>query len=399
MRIPLPSTNWFNKTVMNLPHSMRVSIAGCLLIMLTAVKISAAVPRPDHVVICILENHSYNQIVGAADAPYINSLLPQSAHLMEYYALTHPSQPNYIMMFSGQNQGETTDNLPTGTPWTTPNLGASLINTGYTFTGYSEDLPTLGSTVASSGAYARKHCPWVNWQGSGQNQIPSTCSMSMDNFPTDFTHLPDVAFVIPNQNNDMHNGSDPVKIQVGDSWVQHNLKGYIDWAMTHNSLFILTFDEDNFSSVNHIPCLFMGEKVQPGSYYLNGYTHYDLLRTVEDMFTLPHAGNAATAHSIEEIWMQPTQVADVAKAFQTSIFPNPVTDDSKISIDVKDYNRGSVSLVVYDVTGRRVSHEEIQLTPGMNQVPFRKEQLPSGIFTYALENEDRVFVSGKIVVQ
>jgi hypothetical protein len=221
----------------------------------------------------------------------------------------------------------------------------------------------------------------------------------MDDFPVDYNHLPDLSFVIPNQNNDMHNGSDPVKIQVGDSWVQHNLKGYIDWALTHNSLLILTFDEDNFTSINHIPCLFIGQMVQPGSYYLNGYTHYDLLRTVEDMFTLPHSGNAATAHSIEEIWMQPTAVEDAAMSLQTSIYPNPVTDESKISVDVSDNNEGSVSLVIYDVTGRKVSHEELQLNPGRNQIPFRRENLPSGVFTYALVNDNKVYGSGKIVVQ
>src|SRR4051812_21509385 len=87
----------------------------------------AVVPRPDHVIICMMENHSYQQIIGSASAPYINSLLPISAQLEEYYGLTHPSQPNYLMLFSGSDQGESTDNLPQGTPWTTPNLGGSMI--------------------------------------------------------------------------------------------------------------------------------------------------------------------------------------------------------------------------------------------------------------------------------
>jgi hypothetical protein len=360
---------------------------------------SATVPRPDHVVICILENHSYNQIIGSPDAPFINSLLNRSAHLMEYYALTHPSQPNYIMLFSGNNQGETTDNLPSGTPWTTPNLGASLLHTGYTFAGYSEDLPTWGSTVASSGAYARKHCPWVNWQGTGQNQIPPSCNLSMIEFPTNYSHLPDLSFVIPNQNNDMHNGSDPYKIQTGDAWIEHHLKPYIDWCANNNSLFILTFDEDNFSSTNHIACMFIGQQVQPGSYYLNGYTHYDLLRTLEDMFTLPHSGNAGTAHAIEEIWMQPTSVGQLTDNFHSRIFPNPVTGESKLSIEVKGENEGSVSFVMYDMTGRKVGHREVQLMPGINEIPFRKDDLPGGVYTYALISESKIYGSGKFIVE
>ena len=62
------------------------------------------VPRPDHVVICVLENHGYWSIVGSPYAPFINGLIGRSALLQEYYALTHPSQPNYIMLYSGDAQ-------------------------------------------------------------------------------------------------------------------------------------------------------------------------------------------------------------------------------------------------------------------------------------------------------
>src|SRR2546421_11856526 len=67
------------------------------------------VPRPDHVLIVIEENHSYSQIIGAAAAPYINSLAYSGALFSQSFALTHPSQPNYIALFSGSTQGVTTD--------------------------------------------------------------------------------------------------------------------------------------------------------------------------------------------------------------------------------------------------------------------------------------------------
>lgn len=389
----------------NRPHPSKKIILHFLLfiaLFLEGSKCSlASVPRPDHVVICILENHSYNQIVGSTAAPYINSLVPESANLKEFYGLSHPSQPNYLMMFSGANQGETTDNLPSGTPWTTKNLGSSLLYTGYTFASYSEGLPSQGSTVGTSGSYARKHCPWVNWQGTGTNQIPASCNKSMNDFPTNFSHLPDLSYVIPNQNNDMHNGSDPARITTGDSWVKTNLKAYIDWAKQNNSLLILTFDEDNFTPTNHIMCLFIGQMVQNGSYAANTYNHYDLLRTLEDMFTLPHAGNAATATPIEEIWKSTsvgiTSISDINFA---GVYPNPVTDYSQIVFENKnrDQNNKEIHLVISDIAGRIKSDEVVTLLPGRNNYAFRREGFSSGLYTFMLLDENAVIGKGKLIV-
>ncbi len=363
--------------------------------------ISANLPKPNHVVICILENHSYQQIVGSVHTPYINSLILMSANLQEFYALTHPSQPNYLMLFSGSNQGVTSDNLPSGTPWTTPNLGASLINSGSTFVTYSEGLPNTGSTVGASGAYARKHCPWVNWQGNGVNQIPASSNLSMNDFPTDFNLLPDVSFVIPDQNNDMHNGSDPERISVGDNWVEKNLKAYVDWAMENNSLFILTFDEDNFTPINRIMCLFIGPMVRQGNYYLNRYNHYDLLHTLEDMFTLPYSGNSANAKAINEIWMTSVSVNDLIPSFITgSIYPNPLSDNSRIvlSSDPGNNNINEMLFKIFDINRKLISEEVIYLIPGSKSYAFRKDGLSSGIYTFQIWNERNLRGTGKFVI-
>ena len=361
----------------------------------------AAVPKPDHVVICILENHSYQQIIGSNYTPYINTLVFQSANLQEYYALTHPSQPNYLMLFSGSNQGETTDNLPAGTPWTTTNLGGSLLNSGNTFKAYSEGLPTPGSTVAVSGAYARKHCPWVNWQGNGVNQIPSSCNLSMTEFPTNFNLLPDVSFVIPNQNNDMHNGSDPGRVSAGDNWLQQYLKPYVDWAQDNNSLFILIFDEDNFTTTNRIMSLFIGPMVRQGNYYLKSYNHYDLLHTIEEMYSLPHAGNSANAQSIDEIWLSTLGVQDLSETSLSAIvYPNPIKENSRILItEETGKSTSDMHLSIYDIAGKLVSDEIIHILPGKNSYAFRKEGFSNGVYTFQIKNERTLLSSGKVVVE
>jgi phosphatidylinositol-3-phosphatase len=286
-------------------EAKRLRLIVCVFF-LTITRMHAVIPLPDHVVICMLENHDYSTIIGSANAPYINQLALLSANMTNFYALTHPSQPNYIMLFSGTNQGEVTDASCAGTPWSTPNLGAALIDSGFTFAGYSEDLPVVGSLVAASGAYARKHCPWTNWQGPGLNQLPDSTNLPMTMFPSDFSLLPDLSFVIPNQVNDMHDGSDPARITLADSWIQTHLDSFINWASVNNSLFILTFDEDNGSHQNHIPCLFIGPMVNAGN-YPSSYHLYDLLRTLLEMYGLPFFGNSIHAKTITEIWKQDNQ--------------------------------------------------------------------------------------------
>ena len=271
---------------------------------MTPVALHAQVPRPDHILIVFEENRSYSEIIGSTAAPYINSLAADSngAVFTQSMALTHPSQPNYIMLFSGSNQGVTDDNLPANLPFATPNLGAALLASGLSFAGYSEDLPYVGFTGEYSGTYARKHNPWVNWQGASANAVPSVSNQPLTNLPSVYSQLPTVLFVIPNTTDDMHDGPDPQAITTADTWLKTTLDGYIQWAKSHNSLFILTFDEDDGSVPNHIPTLFVGQMVKHGQYteYID---HYNVLRTLEEMYSLPYAGNSSTSSSIKDCWL------------------------------------------------------------------------------------------------
>ena len=358
----------------------------------------ATVPRPDHVVICVLENHGYPQVMGTSYSPYLDHLASIGANLQEYYALTHPSQPNYIMMFSGTNQGITDNNLPSGTPWSTPNLGGSLLQAGFSFKGYSEDLPTAGSTVGASGAYARKHSPWVHWQGNGVNQIPSNLNVPFSDFPTNFNLLPDVSFVIPNQNNDMHNGSDPARIISGDEWVQQNLGAYVTWAQTHNSLFIVIFDEDNGSFYNRVPCIFVGPMVEPGNYASLGYDHYDFLRTLEEMYSLPYAGNSATAEPINEIWRLNAEIAGTVKnEWSVKIVPNPVSIDSKIILENAEIFT-EIEFQLFNILGSKIIEQQNISTTGPVSLPFKPEELAKGLYIYKIRNKGRVMASGKLLI-
>jgi phosphatidylinositol-3-phosphatase len=255
-----------------------------------AVPAAASVPRFDHIVLVMFENRAFSQIDGSASAPYLNSLAGQGAKLSKSFAITHPSQPNYIALFSGSTQGVTNDDCPKS--FTGANLGAQLTGAGLSFAGYSETMPTAGFTGCTSGNYARKHNSWVDFSST-----PASANLTFAAFPTDFTRLPTVAFVSPDLCSDMHDCS----IGTGDTWQRDHLNAYAQWAKAHNSLLIVTFDEDNRAAMNQIYTLFVGAHVTPGT-YPEQINHYSVLRTIEASYGLAGINNAASSAPITDVF-------------------------------------------------------------------------------------------------
>jgi phosphatidylinositol-3-phosphatase len=249
-----------------------------------------AVPRPDHVVVVLEENHSFADIVGNPAAPYLNSLAAKGALFTASFAVAHPSEPNYLALFSGSTQGLTDDSCPR--TFAGNSLGAELASAGLGFAGYAESLPNTGFTGCSAGEYARKHAPWVNFPA-----IPASASLPFTAFPTNYASLPTLSFVIPNLSNDMHDGT----IAQGDSWLRANLDGYARWAAGHNSLLLVTWDEDDYSQANQVPTILVGARVKPGR-YPERIDHYSVLRTLEAAYSLPPLGLAASATPITDCW-------------------------------------------------------------------------------------------------
>jgi phosphatidylinositol-3-phosphatase len=253
---------------------------------------AAALPTPSHVVIVIEENRSQANIIGNKSAPFINALAAGGALMAQSFAETHPSEPNYLALFAGNTFGVTKDVCPVNAG-AAPNLASELLSAGYTFGGYAEDLPAVGSPVCSAGKYARKHVPWANF-----SNVPPANSVPFSAFPMgNYANLPTVSFVIPNNDNNMHDGS----IAAGDAWLNRQLSGYANWAVANNSLLIVTWDEDDNTRRNQIPTVFYGAHVQRGSYD-EQITHYNVLSTLEQMYGLPKTGNAAAAPAITAIW-------------------------------------------------------------------------------------------------
>jgi len=276
-------------------------------------------PKYDHILIVVEENKDYEQIIGNKDAPYINMLATEGANFTRMFGEEHPSEGNYFWMFSGNNQNVGFEDRVPSSRFSTSSLGEQLIKKGLSFKGYSESLPAIGSEADVTPPncrypciYGRKHVPWISFAAIPNGTTADASSnLRFVDFPSDYTKLPTVAFVIPNMENDMHNGAPKDSVPAGDLWLKRNIDSYYQWAKTHNSLLILTFDEnddkDGYRGLtdpsispdhdqsghdlqNRIATIFAGAHVKANYAESNGMTHVNILRTLEAMYGLPKSG-------------------------------------------------------------------------------------------------------------
>jgi hypothetical protein len=222
-------------------------------------------------------------------------------------------------LFSGNNQNVGFYDKVPSQKFSASSLGEQLIRRGFSFKGYSESLPAIGSEVDITPpgcnypcVYGRKHVPWISFAAiPNGTTIDNSSNLRFADFPSDYTKLPTVAFVIPNMENDMHNGAVEDSVPTGDLWLKRNIDPYYQWAKTHNSLLIVTFDENDDKGgyrgltdprlnpdhdqrrhdlQNRIPTIFAGAYVKANYAEPSGMTHVNILRTIEAMYGLPKSG-------------------------------------------------------------------------------------------------------------
>jgi hypothetical protein len=249
-------------------------------------------PHAKNVIVVIMENRDYDLVVGSSDAPYINdTLIPAGALMTDSHAVTHPSQPNYLALFSGSTQGITDDSCPHS--FSTANFGAELLaKSSAGFAGFSESMPSDGYTGCTSGEYARKHNPWVNFTND-----PATSNLiyngALPGTP------PTVSIVVPNLCNDMHDCS----TQTGDNWLKANVPAMLSYLAANDGLFVLTWDEadPDTDGTNHIATLLIGPMVVPGQ-YAQDITHYSILKTLEKITKVKCTASACKAKLLTGMW-------------------------------------------------------------------------------------------------
>jgi phosphatidylinositol-3-phosphatase len=272
---------------------------------LSVALLAAAVPPYKHIFVIMDENKNFSTILDPASAPNISALAKTYGNATNFFAETHPSEPNYVALVSGDTFGVTDDgyHMLDG-----PNLAAQLTKAGLSWKGYYESIPAPGSDAARGGLYAFKHSGFMNFASVRNDPDRAAHIVGFDQFESDVASgtLPAFALIVPNLCNDMHGApscpDDAALIRRGDT-VVGNLVSKIQstevWKSSDNVAIVITFDESENKTEpggGHIPTIVITNHGPRNKSDNTAYTHYSLLRTIEDALGLqPYLGHAAEA--------------------------------------------------------------------------------------------------------
>ncbi len=316
-----------------------------------------SVPPLSHVIVIMMENQAY---VNMKTLPYISTLISAYSSFADSYAITHPSQPNYLAIWSGSTQKITDDTCPApGSPFSTPNLGQACEAAGLTWRAYCEGLPSDGYTGCSAdgGLYMRKHAPWTDFGNLNHNN-----ERPYSDLATDLANgtLPNLAFVIPNMCDDMHDCAP----SVGDTWLSKNVPSMLA-GLGPNGLLVLTWDEDDDAHGNNILTVFAGPLVRSGYISTTVINHYTVLRTIGDGLSLAPIGLASGQNPILDVWRGISGAGTIpaTRAWLGAVTPNP-SGGSFAALLSLPLGR-QVEAAIFDAGGREV-------------VPAIREPGPSG---------------------
>jgi phospholipase C len=262
-----------------------------------------SIPAFSHIFTIVMENRSYDQIIGNNSAPYMNSLATQYALAANYYGVIHPSLPNYIALTAGDTFTITKN--CTDCFIDTPNIVDQLETAGKSWKAYIESMPSPCFVGDAGSLYRQKHNPFIYFDSIRNN--PARCAkiVPFEQFDADLQSgaLPQYVWITPNMCNSMHDCS----VKTGDDW----LKLWVDKilaspAWQQNGVLFVTFDEGRpsddtgcceYAVGGHIVTLVISPLAKPAFQSQVAYDHYSLLRTIEEAWSMPLLNKANCACS------------------------------------------------------------------------------------------------------
>ncbi|CAG89960.1 DEHA2F27346p [Debaryomyces hansenii CBS767] len=254
----------------------------------------------DRFVVIWLENT--NEKTASADAD-LRWLAERGITLTNYWALTHPSEPNYIASVSGDTFGLDKDSFIT-IPSNISTVVDLLETENITWGEYQEDLPysgfqglTFSSHDNSAKGYVRKHNPLISFDSITNNSSRLSKIKNFTEFHNDLGRheLPSWMFIAPNMMNDGHDSN----IETAGRWCRKFVEPLFDNEyFISKTLMLITFDEnESYSEANKVWALLLGGVIDKS--HLNTsdntyYTHYSELSTVENNWDLCNLGRNDT---------------------------------------------------------------------------------------------------------
>jgi acid phosphatase len=285
----------------------------------------AQVPKSNHVVVVLEENHSYSSVVGSSAMPYFNSLASQNVLATQYYANTHPSIGNYLELTAGQI---ITNNDGYSATISADNIVRHMLTAAKTWKSYAQSLPSVGYTGGDVYPYIRHHNPLSYFSDVVNSSVQRLNLVPFTHFATDLNNnqLPNFSFIAPDQHNNAHDCpagmstcSDAQKLAAADAFLKANIAPLLsNPAFQQDGILIILFDEsfstDTAHGGGHVAALMLGPNVKKGYKSTTLYQHQNLLRTVMDALGMKtYPGAAATA----------ADAADMADVFSGSPTPAP----------------------------------------------------------------------------
>jgi len=259
-------------------------------------------PNFGHVFVILMENEESTSIIGNSSAPYINDLASRYGLATNATAVSHPSEPNYLAIWSGSTQGVTDDGVYNFSSGST--IADQIEASGRSWHMAAQNVPLgcyTGATASGgedgAGTYARKHEPAISWTSVSGH--PTRCARI-----TDFSHfdptLGNFWFITPNLCNDMHDCS----IATGDTFLKGFMPKILSSSVFASSLVVLTWDEGSTSlgGGGRIATVVISPLGKPAYRSATAHDHYSLLRTVEAAWGLPCLANACTANDLREFF-------------------------------------------------------------------------------------------------
>ena len=261
------------------------------------------IPRSNHVVVVVEENHSYSSVIGNSAMPYLNSLAGKYAVATQYYANTHPSIGNYFEMTAGQI---ITNNDSFTSMVTSDNMVRHMLSAARTWKSYAEGLPSVGYTGGDSGSYVRHHNPFSYFSDVRNSSVEKLNLVPATRFLTDVSNhaLPQFSFLVPDEANDGHNGS----LGQADNWLKVHIAPLLNsTAFQQDGILIIVFDEsfdsDTAHGGGHIAAVVVGPKVKRGYKSTLFYQQQSLLKTVLKALGLgSYPGASASAPAMNDIF-------------------------------------------------------------------------------------------------
>jgi acid phosphatase len=261
-----------------------------------------------HVFIVVEENSNYSSVIGNSSMPYLNSLANEYGLATQYYADTHPSVSNYLMLTTGQIITKDDSQTPLTLPVSADNVVRELIASGKTWKQYAESIPSVGylgnDSICCGGQYYTRHAPlpyMTDAQVAGQltNIVPFT------QFATDLANnaLPNYGFITPNGCNDAHDCG----LNVADNWLKANIDPLIKSPLFQSDgLLIIVFDEsasDNSNGGGQVAAVIVSPFGKGGYKSTTIYQHESVLRLMlEGLGVKVLPGAAATAPKMWEFF-------------------------------------------------------------------------------------------------